>query len=123
MSQLNFEFVAEMDRQLEEEREREQEESKRRNEDAILRWHVEDMPPENEEWDVVLMGIRLDRHVHGSECERCKLGCYNHCPDALGLHWSDRYEQYTYIKVCLKDYIRWCVQHGLKHLAKEVLRW
>lgn len=119
--QLTFDFVATIDRELAEKAETERLESQQRNWDAILKSAVRDYPPENEEWDVILMGIRLAHHVHESECHRCKLGCFNHCPDALGMHWSDRYKQYTLTKVCLKDYFRWCAQHGLKHLVKEVL--
>ena len=114
-TQLTLDFVGVMDHQAELWRQG----SKRRNWDAQLKSCVDAYPPENEEWDVILMGIRLARHVHFSECEGCKLDTTNHCPDALGLHWSDRAKQYTVIKVCLKDYFRWCVQHGLKAWVRE----
>lgn len=110
MGQLAFSFVGEIDRELAEKAEADRRDMQQRNWDAILKWHVEEYPPEKEEWDIMLMGIRLSRHVHDSECQRCKLGCFNHCPDALGM-----------IKVCLKDYFRWCVQHGLKDWVKEAL--
>lgn len=122
LEQLAFSFVQEMDQKLAEKAEADQHDMQQRNWDAVLKWHAEEYPPENEEWDVIQMGIRLDRHVHESECQRCKLGCFNHCPDALGMHWSDRYKQFTFTKVCLKDYFRWCAQHGLKHLVEEVLK-
>ena len=122
MKQLAFPFVEKIDRGLAKKAEADRRDSQQRNWDAILKWHVNDYPPENEEWDIILMGIRLDRHVHENDCHRCKLGCFNHCPDALGMHWSDRHKQYCLTKVCLKDYFRFCAQHGLKHLVKEVLK-
>lgn len=122
VKQLAFEFVATMDQELAEKREIDRREMQQRNWDAILKWNVEKYPPENEEWDIILMGIRLDRHVHESECQRCKLGYFNHCPDALGMHWSDRHKQYCLTKVCLKDYFRWCAQHGRKDLVQEILK-
>jgi len=61
------------------------------------------------------MGIRLSRFVHGSECEQCNLGCFNHCPSCLGMHWSDRYKQYCPIKVCLKDFLGKCKEWGYEY--------
>lgn len=119
--QLTFDFVPVMDRELTEKRKQEEIEHKRRIEDSWLHSAVEDLPPRAEEWDVILMGIRLSRHVHDSECQRCKLGPYNHCPRGLGSFWEEAYNCWCPIKVCLKDYIRWCVQHGRKDLAKEIL--
>jgi len=114
MSQMAFAFLEVMARERAEKAERERLESKLRNQDAILKSNVNDLPPENEEWDVIVMGIRLDRHVHGAECEKCTLGCYNHCPKSLPMHWSDMHKQYLVTKVCLKDYFAKCKEWGIK---------
>lgn len=119
--QLAFGFVATMEREHAEQVEAGRRESRQRNADGILHWAVEEMPPESEEWDVILMGIRLCRHIHPFECERCRLGCFNHCPDALGTYWDPLYKTDNPIKVCLKDYFRWCAQHGLKAWVKKAL--
>lgn len=119
--QLAFGFVAVMERELSEKQEQEELERKRRIKDSWLHSAVEDLPPTSEEWDIILMGIRLCRHVHPSECEKCKLDRCNHCPDALGTCWDDTYKQYIPIKVCLRDYFRWLAQHGLKAWVKEAL--
>jgi hypothetical protein len=121
MPQLYFDFIPVMDQELAERRRQEAIESKRRIQDSWLHSAVEDLPPRPEEWDVILMGIRLSRHVHHSECERCKLASRNHCPRGLGSFWEEAYSCRCPIKVCLKDYIRWCVQHGHKDWAKEIL--
>jgi hypothetical protein len=120
-NQLTFDFIPDIDRELAEKREREREELARRCQDSWLHSAVEDLPPAAEEWDVILMGIRLCRHVHDSECQRCKLGHYNHCPDALGTYYDETYQWSNPIKVCLKDYFRWCAQHGLKSWVKKAL--
>lgn len=112
--QLSFDFVKEIDKELAAKAEADRLYWKRANQDAHLRWMSQDMPPENEEWDVILMGIRLDRHVHDSECERCNLGTYNHCPPHLPMHWSDRYNQYCPTKVCLKDFLKKCKEWNIK---------
>lgn len=122
MPQLTFDFVPLMDKELAEKRAQEEAESRQRNQDAWLHHAVEEMPPTTEEWEVILMGIRLSRHVHHSECERCKLGPYNHCPDALGSYWEDTYKCWCPIKICLKDYFRWCAHHGHKDWVKKILR-
>lgn len=119
-SQLCLGFIAEMDRELKEKRERERIEFQERVKDGWLHSAVENYPPTAAEWDVILMGIRMCRHVHHSECERCKLGPYNHCPDALGTYWDETYRTWIPIKVCLKDYFRWCAQHGLKDWVKKI---
>lgn len=119
--QLTFDFVPMMDRELAEKQEREKIESRQRIHDSWLHSAVEDLPPTKEEWDVILMGIRLCRHVHPNECEGCKLACSNHCPDALGTYWDDTYKTWNPIKVCLKDYFRWCARHGLKAWVKKAL--
>ena len=119
--QLIFNFVPVMDRELAKKVEAEDLDSKQRNADGHLKWNVEYYPPTNEEWDVILIGIRLCRHVHDFECQRCKLGCFNHCPDALGTYWDPLHKQYNPIKVCLKDYFRWCAQHGLRAWVKKAL--
>ena len=98
--QLAFGFVAVMERDLAEKAEAERRESRQRNADGHLQWNVEHDPPENEEWDIILMGIRLCRHVHEFECERCKLGCFNHCPDALGTYWDPLYKEYNPMASC-----------------------
>lgn len=112
--QLVFGFVEEIDKELADKAEAERLRSKQANQDAHLRWTANDMPPETEEWDIILMGIRLDRHVHGSECEKCNLGSYNHCPPHLPMHWSDRHKQFCLTKVCLKDFLAKCKEWGIK---------
>lgn len=121
MVQLRFDFVAEIEKEHAEKVELERKESCRRIQNSWLHSAVENLPPRTEEWDVILMGIRLSRHVHHSECERCKLGPHSHCPRGLGSFWEEAYKCWCPIKVCLKDYIRWCVQHGHKDWAKEIL--
>lgn len=121
-AQLTFNFVALLDRELAEKAELDRRESKQRNADAILKSIVEHYPPTSEEWDIILMGIRLCRHVHDFECQRCKLGRFNHCPDALGVYWDPLYKTYNPVKVCLKDYFRWLAQHGLKAWVKGAMR-
>jgi hypothetical protein len=121
MPQLYFDFIPVMDQELAEKRKQEAIESKRRIQDSWLHSMVENHPPRTEEWDVILMGIRMSRHVHDSECKRCKLDSRNHCPRGLGSFWEEAYKCWCPIKVCLKDYIRWCVQHGHKDWAKEIL--
>lgn len=122
IEQLPFDFITVLDRELAEKRKADQHESRQRIHDSWLHSAVEDLPPMPEEWNVILMGIRLSRHVHHSECERCKFGPYNHCPDSLGTYWSGTHNQYIPIKICLKDYLKWCARHGLKELAKKQLR-
>lgn len=121
IKQLTFEFIPNLDRELAEKAEADRRDSKKRNADAHLAWCVEHYPPTSEEWDIILMGIRLCRHVHDSECERCKLATYNHCPGALGVYWDDVHKQYNPVKVCLKDYFRWLAQHGLKSWVKKAM--
>lgn len=110
-----------MDRELAERRKQEEIERKQRIKDSWLHSAVEDLPPTAEEWDIILMGIRLSRHVHHSECERCKLACSSHCPDALGTYWDSTYRTWNPIKVCIKDYYGWCARHGLKDWVKKAL--
>jgi hypothetical protein len=105
-----FPFIDEIDKQL-----------KMETYDSWMRRAVEDMPPVNEEVDVYFMGIRMARHVHNSECQRCQLGPYNHCPDALGMHWYEAAKQYCPIKVCLRDWFKWCAKHGYYSWIKEII--
>ena len=113
-NQPHFDFVLQIDKEQAEKRKREALEHKRSIQDSWLHSAVEDLPPHSEEWDIILMGIRLSRHMHDSEYQRCKLGCYNHCPDELGSYWSALNKQYIPIKVCIKDYFQWCDRHGWK---------
>lgn len=119
--QLRLGFMPEMDRELAAKREQERKDFIRRQQDSWLHSNVEKLPPTPEEWDVILMGIRLCRHVHDSECQRCKLATENHCPAAVGTYYDEYYRTWNPIKVCLKDYFRWCAQHGLKDWVKEHL--
>ena len=104
MPQLQLPFVEGMDRQLAIDRAAAE---KKRHEDwaaALLRSMVERYPPTSEEWDVMLMGIRLARFVSHLECEKCGLDTKDHTVGNLfGGH----------IKICLKDYYR--VRKGEKH--------
>lgn len=111
--QLVFEFVEEIDQKIAKQAEADRIEMKHRNHHAILEWHVREYPPENEEWDIILMGIRLDRHVHGDECDQCNLGYYDHCPPYLPMHWSERHKQWLLTKVCLKDFLAKCKEWGI----------
>ena len=101
--QLCLAFIPEMEREAEEKAKQERIEFQERVKDGWLHSAVEHYPPTAADWDVILMGIRLSRHVHHNECERCKLGPYNHMPRML---WP--------AKVCLKDWFRWCGRHGFK---------
>lgn len=123
MHQYQFAFIKEMDRQLAAEREARAEKDREGIKDSWLHSMVKNYPPTPDEWGIITMGIRLARHVHDNECERCKLATYNHCPDSLDRHYDPERKQYLVTKVCLKDYIKWCVQHRLKDLAKEALRY
>jgi len=120
VKQLAFGFVATMDRELAIEAKRQREYWKKKNSDYNLKVMVEQLPPIDSEIEVVQMGIRMARHVHDDECERCKLGTFNHCPDTLPRHWY--HDQWCPTKVCLKDYFRWCAQHGRKDLVQEILQ-
>jgi hypothetical protein len=122
MKQLHLGFIPEMDRELAAKRESDRKESVKRIQDGWLHSAVEDLPPRAEEWDIILMGIRLSRHVHDSECQRCKLDTYNHCPDVLGTYYDETHRTWNPIKVCLKDYFRWCAQHGLKDWVKKIYK-
>jgi hypothetical protein len=119
--QISFDFIATIDKELAVQAEAERAYWRKANADDHLHSNVEDLPPEPEEWDIILMGIRLCRHVHEFECQRCKLGCYNHCPRSLGTYWDPLYKTDNPIKVCLKDYFRWLAQHGLKSWVKRHL--
>lgn len=119
--QLTLPFIKVMDRKAEKKARRDREREKKRWADGLLKHMVEDLPPINEEVDVLLMGIRMSRHVHEFECQRCKLGCWNHCPTPLGNHLTD-YNGYCPIKVCIKDYFRWLVHHGYKAYVQEIFR-
>lgn len=115
-AQIAFPFLQEIDKDQAEKAEQDRLYWKRRNNQAILESHVRDMPPVSGEWDVILMGIRLARHVHPDECERCNLGHYNHCPPHIAMHWIDDYGgQWTFTKVCLKDFLRKCMEWGIKY--------
>lgn len=112
--QLAFEFVKEIDQELTKKAEADRLYWKRANQDSHLKWTSNDMPPQNEEWDVILMGIRLSRHVHGSECEGCQLDTSNHCPPYLPMHFDEIYKQYHPTKICLKDFLAKCQEWGIK---------
>lgn len=117
--QLQLGFVPALDQEIADECQRKQIEARRRNEDAQLHWAVAQLPPNPDEWNIILMGIRLARHVHLSECRSCKFGPYSHCPDALGYYWDMNHKSWLPVKVCLKDYLKWCVRHELKELIKD----
>lgn len=121
MEQLAFGFLADVDKEFTEKQERERIESRQRNEDGHLDWTVNNMPPLPEEWNIILMGIRLCRHIHPRECHGCKLDTSNHCPEALGNYWDEVYKTDNPIKVCLKDYFDWCARNGRKDLIKKQL--
>ena len=95
-SQLPLAFLAGMDQSARLAKKRMQ----LRNSVAILKAHVEQYPPTAEEWDIMLGGIRLARHVGEWECRKCSLGSTDH---SLGWVFPTL--------VCLKDaYRRGCRQ-------------
>ena len=93
--QLELSFVQEME-----------DKAKRRNQEAILRSHLERYP-RNEYVDKVLPpGIRLKHHVGDWECEKCPYAATDH-----GLGWrfgfyQDRWGSQVGICVCIKDMIK-----------------
>lgn len=113
--QLAFGFVKEIDQATAEKAERDRVSRKKGNQDYHLESCLKEHPPENEELDIMSMGIRLCRHIHGSECEECNLDVYNHCPDILGTYWCSEIKQRIPIKVCLKDFLPLCKEWGLKY--------
>lgn len=104
MPQLQLPFVEGMDRQLVIDR---ADTEKKRHEEwaaSLLRSMVRTYPPSSEEWDIILMGIRIDRFVSNLECAKCGLDTKDHTVGNLFTQWS--HNQYCPIKICLKDYYR-----------------
>lgn len=60
------------------------EEMKKRNQDAILKWHKEVYPPTPQEIAALPPDAHLSRHVHFAGCEECPL-YYNDHSQPLGL--------------------------------------
>ena len=60
-----------------------------------ISWVIEQYPPDADECDIMLGGIRLCRFVLRSECIKCKFACQDH---TLGEVFPT--------KICLKDYWR-----------------
>ena len=106
MNQLPLPFVAELDKQLAEERASKREDDHRRWAADLLENMVDRDPPAPEEWDIMLMGIRLDRLVSHLECEKCNLATQDHTANWLFPYWDSEYRQTLYAKVCLKDLAR-----------------
>ena len=96
MRQQPATFVAELDRQY-------KAEDKRRHQEAILHAMVESYPPDAEECDIMLSGIRLARFVGEWECEGCGLSSHDH---TLGWMFNT--------KVCIKDFMAKCKKLGMK---------
>ena len=106
MPQFQLPFVKGMDRQLAIDRAAAE---KKRHEDwaaSLLRSMVKWYPPCSEEWDIMLMGIRLSRFVSNLECEKCGLDTKDHTVGNMFWHWIPAYQTGGPIKICLKDYYR-----------------
>ena len=102
--QLPLPFIADLDKQLAEEREREREYLNRIHAESHIKWCLEQYPPKAEEWEVMLSGIRLCRFVNTyEECQGCNLACQDHT-----VRWLFP------TKICLKDYYRKCREWGIK---------
>ncbi len=113
--QLTFGFIKDIDQAAAKKAEEERLYWKKQNQDYRLKESLKESPPENEELNIISMGIRLCRHIHGSECEKCNLDVYNHCPDILGSYWCSEIKQSIPIKVCLKDFLPLCKEWGFKY--------
>ena len=106
MQQLQLPFVEQMDRQLAIDR---KDAAKRSHEDwaaSMLMSAMRTHPPRAEEWDVMLLGIRLDRFVSNLECEKCGLATKDHTAGFLFGYWNEPYHSESPVKMCLKDYYR-----------------
>lgn len=103
MRQLIFPFVGEIDQQIAADKKAEAERMTQLRDASHLKWCLEQYPPINEEWDVMLMGIRLCRFVSDLECRGCKLSYKDH---TIGWQFPT--------KVCLKDYCQKCKEWGIK---------
>ena len=103
MQQRAFSFIEELDRQSAANKETEARRMHQLRAASHLKHCMEYYPPLNEEWDVILMGIRLCRFVSELECKGCELGYYDH---TVGWLFPT--------KVCLKDYSRKCKEWGIK---------
>jgi|GEM_PF-5822590 len=111
--QIPLPFVAELDKQLAEEQERKREYWARVHAESHIKWCLERYPPNTEECEVMLMGIRIDRFVNSyEECRRCNLGPHDH---TVGWLFPT--------KVCLKDYYRKCREWGIKPYIPPQDQW
>jgi hypothetical protein len=97
-----------MDQELAAEREAARKKQHEEWADSLLKTMVEQYPPSAYEWDIMLMGIRIDRFVSNLECEQCPFGPRDHTVGWL-------FET----KVCLKDYYRKCREWGIKPVVPE----
>ena len=68
----------------------------------MVKWY----PPSSQEWEIIVMGIRIDRFVSPLECRECSLDTKDHTVGNLFWHWIPAYECGGPIKICLKDYYR-----------------
>lgn len=110
MDQLKFTFVEEIDQELVDQKEKEHQRMKIANAASHLKSCMEYYPPDAEECEIMMMGIRLCRFVNDIECtEHCNLGSNDH---TLGWMFPT--------KICLKDYLVFCKKNGLK--APELFR-
>ena len=106
MQQLMLPFIEQMDRQLAIDRAAA---AKKYHEDwaaSMLKSMMRTHPPRAEEWDVMLMGIRLDRFVSHLECEKCDMDTKDHTVGFLYSMWDETSRSEIPIKMCLKDYYR-----------------
>ena len=102
--QTKFAFLKEMDRQLAADKEAEAEYWRRTHAESFIKSCLERYPPTAEEWDIMLMGIRLARFVNSyEECRHCSLDTTDH---TVGWLFPT--------KVCVKDYRQKFRQKGGK---------
>ena len=111
--QLPLPCLAAMDKQLEKERGAKREYWARIHAESHIKWCLESYPPAPEEWDIMLMGIRISRFVNNyEECRHCNFGPHDH---TVGWLFP--------AKVCLKDYYRKCKEWGIKPYIPPGDRW
>lgn len=110
-TQLAFDFIEEIDEEQRQELEYLRRIQALKHERSTLTdigdWH----PPRPEEWDIILMGIRLARFVRDAECHECAFPSWNHCPDLLCGAQQSRYGSIYH--VCIRDYFGKCVEWEL----------